>query len=284
MLAELPYPYIPPLIDSPDFRLTAFDVLVALAVITGVLMSERRAQKLGLDRRVIVDATLWAVIPGFIVSHFVSLVFYFPERLSDWRQVVNIFAGMSSLGGFIGGTAGVAYFMRKNKIPLAPYTNAIVYGFTLAWIFGRLGCTVAYDHPGVETDFFMGMPYPGGRANGLSAAVRHNLGFYEMLWACGLALYFWTQRAKPHIAGWHLTVFVMTYMPLRFSFDFLRENDLRHGGLTAAQWSLLAVFVLTLVYWRKWKEKGEIVHANGEVHIFADGRPALAPKAEASTG
>ena len=275
MFAQLPYPGVAPIIDEPGFLLTAFDLLVAIAVVTGVLMSERRAQRLGLDRRVIVDATFWAVVPGFIVSHLVSLVFYFPERLSDWRQVVNIFAGMSSLGGFIGGAAGVAYFMRRRNIPLAPYSNAIVYGFTLAWIFGRLGCTIAFDHPGVETGFILGMEYPGGRANGLEAAVRHNLGFYEMLWACALAAFFWTQRTRPHIAGWHLTVFVATYTPLRFLFDFLREKDLRYLGLTAAQYALIGVLVVTWLAWKRWKAIGELVEANGEVHIFADGRPAL---------
>ncbi len=274
MLAEIPYPHIAPLIDSADFRLTAFDLLVALAVVTGVLMSERRAQKLGLDRRVIVDATLWAVIPGFIMSHLVSLVFYFPERLSDWRQVVNIFAGMSSLGGFIGGALGVIYFLRKSKIPFAPYSNAIVYGFTLGWIFGRLGCTIAFDHPGVETDFALAMPYPA-RANGPPPGIRHNLGFYEMLWAVGLAIWFWVKRDHAQVAGWHLTMFVATYAPLRFMFDFLREKDLRYLGLTAAQYALIGVFIVTLIAWRRWRSSGELVQANGEIHVFANGRPAL---------
>lgn len=274
MFAEIPYPYIAPLIDNPDFRLTAFDVLVALAVVTGVVVSEKRAVRLGLDRRVIVDAALWAVIPGFIVSHFVSLVFYFPERLSDWRQVVNIFAGMSSLGGFMGGAAGVVYFFRRQKIPLAPYSNAIVFGFTLAWVLGRMACTVAFDHPGALTDFALGMHYPD-RGNQLAAGIRHNLGFYEMLWAVALALFFWFRRNKGQLAGWHLTVFVVSYVPLRFAFDFLREKDLRYFGLTAAQYSSLGVLVVMLMVWRRWRTTGEIVVDDGQVHIFASGVPAL---------
>jgi phosphatidylglycerol:prolipoprotein diacylglycerol transferase len=260
-----------------------FDICVAVAVVSGVLIAERRAIKVGLDRRVILDMALWAVIPGFISSHLVSLVFYFPERLSDPWQVLNLFAGMSSFGGFVGGAAGVVFFFRYvQKTSLAPYSDPIVTGFTVAWVFGRLGCTFAFDHPGSLTEFALAMPYPG--REGIPGGLRHNLGFYELLWAVALALLFWSQRKRPHFGGWHLAVFTVSYAPIRFLWDFLREQDLRYAGLTAGQYLALLILGGGVVTWRVWGRRAEIVVADGRVHVHPDGRPAIAEAAPPAGG
>jgi len=240
LLAALPYPAIPSIPLWGDERLHAFDVLVALAVVAGALVAERRAQRMGLDRRVIVDVVLWAVIPGFIGSHLYSVLAYFPERVAaDPWVLLNLFAGMSSFGGFVGGALGVIYFFRRRRLDLWSYSDPIAYGFTFAWIFGRLGCTVAFDHPGHLTDFFLAMPYPGTAA--LPAGLRHNLGFYEFLWAVALFAFLFSQRRRRHYPGWTVVVFLLTYVPVRFAFDFLREVDRRYAGLTPGQWAALGL-------------------------------------------
>ena len=173
----IPYIEIPPIDLGGDFVIRAFDILVALAVVVGVFVADRRAQRWGLSGRVITDVAVWAVVPGFICAHLVSVIFYFPERIAENPlELLNIFSGLSSFGGFLGGAAGVLYFFHRKKIPVWEYGDALVYGFTFAWIFGRLGCTFAHDHPGIETDFFLAVIYP---ENG--GTPRHDLGFYEFL-------------------------------------------------------------------------------------------------------
>ena len=44
--------------------------------------------------------------------------------------------------------------------------------FPFGWIFGRLGCFLAYDHPGAPTTFFLGQKYRTGRSATTWASTR----------------------------------------------------------------------------------------------------------------
>jgi len=239
----LPNPILPPLVLGP-ITLYAFDILVAVAIVIGVRMSAKRAEKFGLDPEIIYDTSLWAVLPGFIGAHLFAQILYSPEEiLKDPLSLLRIWSHLSSIGGFIGGTAGIMYYFRSRKIPFWPYMDVIVYGFAIAWIFGRLGCTVSFDHPGALTDFFLGMQFPGSKE--ISSGVRHNLGFYEFLWAVGLSAFF-TASKKQRFVGWYLLTAGLAYFPLRFAADFLRAADAVYLGLTPAQLAIIPAMGLTI--------------------------------------
>lgn len=273
----VPYIDIAP-IEIGDFSIRIFDILVALAVVVGVVVADRRAGRLGLDQRVITDVALWAVIPGFIVSHLVSVIFYFPERIAENPlELFNIFSGMSSFGGFVGGAGGVlAYFRLKRRGQFWDYSEALVYGFTFAWIFGRLGCTCAHDHPGLATDFFLAVDYPA--SSGFPPGPRHDLGFYELLWALGMSLTFFLMRKRPRFTGWHLSIFLIAYTPLRFAADFLRVRDKTHLGLTAGQYLAIGLFLLGIWIWVSRSKVGHRIVSDGAVHILESGAPAVPPR------
>ena len=285
----VPYFQIPPITIGSE-TLYAFDMFVALAILVGVIVADRRAKRRGLDRRIISDVALWAVIPGFIVSHLVSIFFYFPERLSsdDPWLLLRLWDGMSSLGGFLGGAGGVIYFFRRRKLPLWPYSNAIVFGFTVAWIFGRAACTVAHDHPGILSDFILAVDYPKAFTYGgveHPAGPRHDLGWYECLWAIAMSSFFFLRRNKPEFAGFHTAVFVLAYVPIRFINDFLRipdasGGDERYLGLTPAQYICIALLPVGLWLLRQRRADNHILTPDSKVHIFPDGTPAIISKSE----
>jgi len=281
-----------------SLQLAPFGFLVGLGIVLGTIIAGKRAKQLGLSERVVADVALWAVIPGFIGAHLVHQLVYFPHELVDHyvTQVVGgvstqvlvegdplrilmIWKGISSFGGFIGGTLGLLFYFRKHKeLPFLPYADAIIFGFAFAWIFGRLGCTTAFDHPGSPTDFFLGMTYLGESADRfgvpLHNKVIHNLGFYEALWAMALSAFFYSQRLTTHFKGWYLAAFVVAYMPFRFMLDFLREVDVRYL-LTPGQWFAIVLLSLGL---------GLIVKANKKADLLVpDGVPKFDwwPKGEA---
>lgn len=253
-------------------ELHAFGFLVGLAIILGTVIAGRRARQLGLSERIVADVAIWAVVGGFIGAHLYSAIFYFPEKVAaDPLYLLKMWDGISSFGGFIGGTLALTiYFRRKHELPFLPYADAIIYGFAFAWIFGRLGCTTAFDHPGELTDFFLGMQYPGTKE--LSAGVRHNLGMYEFFWAILMSLVFFLNRKKTHFKGWYLAMFVVCYMPVRFAWDFLRRADIHHFGLTAGQWAAIVLFILGLYLMYRGIKKGDM--------LPPDGVPKYRPKDE----
>jgi phosphatidylglycerol:prolipoprotein diacylglycerol transferase len=297
MLAAIPYVTIPS-IEIGSERLTAFDMLVALAVIVGVIVGDRRAKKIGLNPRVIADVAIWAVLTGFMVSHWVAMFAYSKPAFTwaEWYQIFFFWNGMSSLGGFIGGAMGFIAYFRFKKIPLWPYANAAVYGFTFAWIFGRLACSVAHDHPGLPTDFFLAVDFPAttcpnppieGAApcHAYPAGPRFDLGFHEFLWAIALSTFFFIRRNKPTFAGYHCAVFLIAYTPIRFINDFLRTADVRYpeGGLTPGQYITLALLPVGICLFVTLRKRGEMMTSDGNIHVFADGRAALPSPTEPAT-
>jgi phosphatidylglycerol:prolipoprotein diacylglycerol transferase len=249
-----------PRLPLPPFELFGrwvypFGILVTVAIVVGCAVMYHRGRQLGLPHDELLTVSLVCLITGFFGSHLVYIYGYHPERLVGRPAfLLDFFHGMSSLGGFAGGTIGACAYLRWRRIAIGPYADAIAYGFIFAWIFGRLGCTIAFDHPGSLTTSPFGMMYPGNDIVG--PGIRHNLGFYEVLWSIAVAGWFFRERNRPKFPGWYAVMFVLAYVPLRVPLDFLRAADARHAGLTAAQWMLLALFVwcVRLAYvGRRWK-------------------------------
>ncbi|HEY8923322.1 MAG TPA: prolipoprotein diacylglyceryl transferase [Polyangia bacterium] len=239
----IPYFAAQPLLDLdlPLFGKVAihwFGILVALGVILGDRIVVREGEKRGLDARDVRYLNVRMVIGGFIMAHLVSVIFYFPERIKENPLVlINIWSGLSSFGGFTGAALTYLYLTKKEKIPRLPYADVVALGLAVGWIFGRMGCTTAHDHPGRHTTFFLAVRYPEGP--------RHDLGFYELLFTLVMtAILFWYAR-RPRPAGRIIGLFATMYAPVRFGLDFLRATDVarpdeRYAGLTPAQWACIA--------------------------------------------
>jgi len=215
-----------------------FGVLVALGVLIGDRLVVREGEKRGLDGQDLRFLNVRMVIGGFIMAHLVSVIFYFPERIKENPWVlVNIWSGLSSYGGFLGAAITYLYLSKKENIPRLPYADVVALGLAVGWIFGRMGCTTAHDHPGRLTNFFLGVKYPEG--------VRHDLGFYELLFTIVMTAVLFFHARKPRPEGRLIGLFATMYAPVRFFLDFLRATDVarpdeRYAGLTPAQWACIA--------------------------------------------
>jgi phosphatidylglycerol:prolipoprotein diacylglycerol transferase len=243
-------PYAPaPSLDIGPYTLHAFGVLAGLAVLFGLLFCYRRAAQMGVSRRDVRTAALWAVIPGFVGSAVFNIVFYQPEKLPERGLValVDFSRGMSSYGGFAFAAAGVAIYAWTSRGSWLRTADVLVQGLTVGWIFGRLGCTLVHDHPGKLTSFFLGFQYPDG--------ARHNLGFYEFLYALlvMLPVVLVVYRKATYRPGLYVATVAVLYAPVRFLLDFLRLSELnpRTFGLVFSQYASLALLAAGLwLFWR----------------------------------
>ena len=229
-----------------DFRLEdhlglpihLFGILVAIGVLLGDRIVVKEGEKRGLDARDVRYLNIRMVLGGFVTAHLVSVIFYFPERIKESPWILlNLWSGLSSFGGFLGAALTYLYLTKKEKIPRLPYADVVALGLAVGWIFGRLGCTTAHDHPGRHTTFFLGVRYPDG--------VRHDLGFDEFLLTIVMTAILFLYARKPRPAGRIIGLFTTMYAPIRFGLDFLRATDVarpdeRYAGLTPAQWACMA--------------------------------------------
>jgi phosphatidylglycerol---prolipoprotein diacylglyceryl transferase len=256
----IPYLQLPELVLIPKglfggfpsgaFSIKPFGTLVAIGVYLGSVLATRLAKRLGLHERVLTSFAAWVIVGGFLGGHMLDVIFYYPGQvLRDPLSLLRIWEGLSSFGGFSGAIIGGFSWKWRYKASILPYADVVASSFPAGWVFGRLGCSVAHDHPGLASDAWFAVQYPGGG--------RFDLGLYEMLLTIPLALAILWLRRKPRPWGFYIGAITIAYAPVRFALDFLRASeplvdnggltaavDPRYGGLTPAQWACFALLAV----------------------------------------
>ena len=258
-----------PVLPLGPVKIHAFGVLVAIAMLVGIQGTMARCRKLSLDTDLCADLLFYTLIAAFVSAHLTAVFAYFPREVANnpW-MLLKIWENISSFGGILGALFGIWLFFRWKSPPLPPgtgwrYLDAIAFVFPFAWAIGRLGCTVAHDHPGTVTTFPLGVslstPKAGayltyfyreaGRLGDLPDPARlarmayHDLGWYEFLFTLlFLCPAFLILDRKPRPTGFFPLAFILLYVPVRFFLDFLRISDARYGGLTFGQYAAIAGF------------------------------------------
>jgi phosphatidylglycerol:prolipoprotein diacylglycerol transferase len=259
---EIPFPIIGKL------SIHAFGILVATGILVGARLTRTRARELGLVDEMVASMVTTILVCGFLFAHIFDILAY----QAYWSrptlvELLNPTQGFSSFGGFIGAIAGLYYWCWRHKQPVMPYADSLAYGLATGWMFGRLGCFTAHDHPGIRTSFFLAVKYP--EAGGF--VPRFDLGLLEALWAMGVALSFAVLRRKRQPVGIYVTILTLAYAPVRFGLDFLRVSggdfagtaDARYGGLTPAQWGCVLALMagIGLLIWTRMNMRRQLAHS-----------------------
>lgn len=232
--------------NSPPLSLKPFGILVATGVYLGAFVATRYAARRGVSARAVSSFVYWVVALGFVGGHVLDVVFYSPERIaSDPLSLIRLWDGLSSFGGFAGAALGAFLWRRRHRVSILPYADLVASGLPLGWVFGRAGCAVVHDHPGIVSDAWFAVRYAGG--------ARLDLGLLEMVLTIPIAVAFIVLQRRALPWGFFLACLCVAYAPLRFGLDFLRIPrdtlvmgaellaDKRYAGLTPAQWACIAL-------------------------------------------
>jgi phosphatidylglycerol:prolipoprotein diacylglycerol transferase len=235
--------FVLPSLSLGPLTLQSFGLLSAGGVLAGMQLAARAARQDGLDPKVVLDFSVVAVAGGILGGHFVHLVFYHPEELADPWRILKVWEGLSSMGGLAGAILTATVWFRRRGLAFSPFADAWALGLAPGWGIARLGCFSVHDHPGLRSDFWLAVDFPGGP--------RHDLGLYEAILLFALAALLYTLRGRGLLKGRLLPLLAILYGAGRFLLDFLRARpgdlvyaDGRQLGLTFAQW-----FALGLLAW-----------------------------------
>ena len=271
----IPYFQIPSLPIFDSVAIHPFGVLVATGILVGASLTIRRGRKLGLDEEMVKSMIFWSVFTGFVFAHVLDVLLYqeHPDTGSMVRALLDPRSGLSSMGGFLGAVVGLFAWCKRNKQPVLLYADSLAYGLATGWMFGRMGCYVAHDHPGNlvsgEWYSFLSVDYPCPQshcpviadkgwivtASEIDPATRrYDLGFAEVIVAGALAaFYFISERFKPR-AGFFVAAIATYYGPVRFLLDYLRVRNVSGAdprwpanaswGLTPAQYAAILVSLI----------------------------------------
>ena len=236
-------------------KLQPFGLLVAIGILFGSRIAEWRGAKRGVPRYIVADFLVTTVVTGLIVCAILNVALYEPEKfiqmgraIASWfssgESVSFPYPGLSSFGGFLGGTVAAIWYRQRKGVSLLVLGDIFCFAFPFAWIFGRSGCFSVHDHPGLVTDFFLAVD--NYNEQGLP---RHDLGLYEVIWsAVMIPLVLYLDR-KPRPWGFFMALVPILYAPVRFALDFLREDaqhggDVRYLGLTPGHYYAVAMLLV----------------------------------------
>jgi phosphatidylglycerol:prolipoprotein diacylglycerol transferase len=267
--------------ESKIWPLHTYGVCCMVAFFVWDHVGMKMAVRRGFDRRDFRVLTVLLGVFGWSFAWGVDTIFYRSDASSGSGLGIQ---RLSSTGAIIGATLGTVLWSRfrlhgegkrwrferrSSPLPLLPVSEVILATWPIAFAFGRLGCALIHDHVGravapgtIGSLFAVGFPrYEGdgvhrvlGPIHVITGAsdVRYDLGLIELLVLAALAVGFaltWKREVK---MGTYTIVASLVYGPVRFALDFIRAEDgptgeVRHGGLTFAQYWSLAVIALGVV-------------------------------------
>lgn len=229
-------PYVPePVLTLGPVSISAYAILVCIAIVVGMELVVRRAPRCGITRESASSLVGWTILWGFVGAHVFEVLAYQPQLLrEDPLEILRIWTRWSSFGGIVTGIVAALVVMRRrgmSSLERLRFLDLVAFAFPFAWLFGRAGCALRHDHLGVGSVHWLAVSFPDG--------ARFDLGLLELLYTLPVAaLFAWLgRRERP--AGFFVGLFFVLYGPMRFFLDTLRTGDARYLGWTPAQYLCL---------------------------------------------
>lgn len=154
--------------------------LLAIAVLLGHGLQRYRARQIGLDHGQAGMLSFVLVLGAAFGAHWLALASQGQLFSSHPAILLFPYAGGVALGGLGGGFLAAIAYAHRNRLPLIPHLNAAAWAFPFPWAVLRTGCFLAHDSVGRFYDGPLALDAPGGP--------RHDLAFYEILWAISLGI------------------------------------------------------------------------------------------------
>ena len=216
----------PPAFTILGITIHGFGILVALGFWFGADVAMKKAIQFTGDPKAgerINRLVTWLIVGTFVGGHLGDVLWYHPEDLAkDPWLLVRVWEGLSSFGDFLACVPISVLFFTRKRISPWPYLDALAFGLTLGWFFGRMGCFSAHDHAGGQTDFWLGV-YGMCPCNNPTIAC-HDLGLYEGLFSLATFGAFTLADRRPRFHGFYVGWIAASYGPVRFVLDFFRNT------------------------------------------------------------
>ena len=257
----------PLLFQLGPFSLRWYGLLIALAVLLGLLVATRLGQRRGIDPAVIADLLPILVLAAVVGARLYYVAFEWRQYQLNWLDALAIWRGGIAIhGALIGGTLALILYTRWRRIPFWTLLDVLVPSVALGQAIGRWGNFFNSEAFGLPTDlpWKLTIPFANRPVEFLDQSGFHPTFLYESLWNLGvfallLLLFGLGQRGRIQLpAGALSCVYLLSYSTGRVWIEGLRIDPLClvglppfcEGGLRMAQLvSLLLIAAGGLGLW-----------------------------------
>ena len=258
----------PLLFQLGPFSLRWYGLLIALAVLLGLVLATRLGKLRGIDPALIADLLPILVLAAVVGARLYYVLFEWRQYQLNWLDALAVWRGGIAIhGALLGGTAAVILYARWRRLSFWNLLDVLLPSVALGQAIGRWGNFFNSEAFGLPTDlpWRLTIPLANRPLDFLDQATFHPTFLYESLWNLGvlallLVLFFRGVRGQITLpAGALSCVYLIAYSTGRLWIEGLRIDPLCllgsppdcAGGLRMAQlMSLLLISLGSLgLYW-----------------------------------
>jgi phosphatidylglycerol:prolipoprotein diacylglycerol transferase len=249
------------------FALRWYGLLIALAVLLGLLLATRLGKARGIEPALISDLLPLLVLGAVVGARTYYVLLEWRQYSGRWLEVFAVWQGGIAIhGALIGVTITLILFCRWKRQPFWPLLDVLVPAVALGQAIGRWGNFFNSEAFGLPTDlpWRLTIPIQNRPVEFLQQSGFHPTFLYESLWnlgVCALLLLLFRQASRGQLqlpAGTLSCIYLMAYSGGRVWIEGLRldplclfsEPPFCAGGLRMAQlMSLLLIALGGLGLW-----------------------------------
>uniref|UniRef100_A0A7C2EJH5 Phosphatidylglycerol--prolipoprotein diacylglyceryl transferase n=1 Tax=Ammonifex degensii TaxID=42838 RepID=A0A7C2EJH5_9THEO len=232
------------------FAVHSYGVLLAVAVLVGLITAEREAKRRGIDPDFVLNLAMLLVVAGIIGSRIVYVLVEWPYFAAHPQEIPRVWdGGLSFYGAVIVAVPLAWLYSRKGGLlRFGDVADITAVGAAAGYPFARIGCFLngcCYGKP-TTVPWAVAFPFDG--------VPRHPTQLYAVLFGVlifGAILYF---RRRQRFAGQLAILYLVFYSVYRFFIDFFRVSPPAGAYLTLGQaMSLLVAGVALVVLAVRWR-------------------------------
>ncbi len=247
----------PVLISLGFLQFHSYTVMMAIAFLTGVLLSVRENYKRSDPYPVTPVGGVWVYFGALIGARL-----YYILQYEGWREAYRaVFfweGGLVFYGGLFGGFLAAVLYVRAKGVPVLPMADIVMSYVPLSHAIARVGCFLNGCCWGLPTTLPWGVRFPKSPwgAYGqqveqglINAGGAHSLPVHPTQLYCSLgllAIFFvmrWAYKHKRHDGAVTL-LYPLLYGALRFVVEIFRGDSARPlWGMTVSQMVALLLIV-----------------------------------------
>jgi phosphatidylglycerol:prolipoprotein diacylglycerol transferase len=242
-----------------------YGLLIALAILIGVTLSQYLAKRRGVRPELLGDLAIWLLLAAIPCARIYYVLFEWQEYAQRPEDIIAIWKGGIAIhGAIIGGAIAAIIFARLNRVSFWQLSDLVAPSLVLGQAIGRWGNFFNSEAFGRPTDLPWKVYIPPTRRppEYLNYDYFHPTFLYESLWnlavfALLIYLFFWGLKHKERLKIGTLTfVYLISYSIGRFWIEALRTDSLMLGYLKIAQIVSLGAIAFGLLglawlYWFK---------------------------------
>ncbi len=237
----------PVLFSIGHFMVRWYGIIVGAAILLGVWLGAREAERKGFSKDAIYDAALWIVLGGLLGARLLHVLDHWPDEFASnpIRALYVWEGGLAIWGGVAGGLIVLGVLAWRRSWHLPRLLDALTPGLVLAQAVGRIACIITGDAVGRPTTGPFGLAYTHPNAMVPQLGVYYTpMPFYEVVANLAIFAALWVYRSKGWPDGRLFLVYLVLYSVMRFGLAFTSAYQIVAFGLTQSQ--LIALLSLAV--------------------------------------